>query len=253
MPFSVVVTADPAHIERSREARRFAAAHQLHFVSEPSEVSGSHVLTFDPDRLVLYRTADGHGKGHVVDFSAIDVRTGAGNLSRNQPLPKAIGGETRTVVDATAGLGHDAVLLACMGYEVKAVERSPILAAMFEDGLRRAREREAMDRAIGDRLHVITGDSIQVLASMTERPEAVYIDPMFPLKRKKSALSKKSIRLVREIVGDDPDAGQLVELALRIALRRVVVKRPDYADPLGGTPDLCFKGKLVRYDVYLIT
>ena len=73
---------------------------------------------------------------------------------------------------------------------------------------------------------------------------------MFPAKRK-SALAKRHIRLVREIVGADPDAVELVELARAQAGKRVVVKRPTYAEPLGGPPDMTFDGKLVRYDVYL--
>jgi 16S rRNA (guanine1516-N2)-methyltransferase len=74
---------------------------------------------------------------------------------------------------------------------------------------------------------------------------------MFPPKRKKSALAKKSIIVLRDLVGDDMDKGQLFATAFKVARKRVVVKSPDYAEPLGGKPNESFHGKLVRYDVYL--
>ncbi|MEE9338914.1 MAG: class I SAM-dependent methyltransferase, partial [Methylococcaceae bacterium] len=35
------------------------------------------------------------------------------------------------------------------------------------------------------------------------------------------------------------------------ATKRVVVKSPNYAEPLAGKPSDSFSGKLLRYDVYL--
>jgi len=84
------------------------------------------------------------------------------------------------------------------------------------------------------------------------RFDCIYLDPMFPPKRKKSALAKKSMMVLRELLGDDEDKDQLFAAAMQAAKKRVVVKSPDYADPLGGKPDASFQGKLLRYDVYLL-
>ncbi|HSD97968.1 MAG TPA: class I SAM-dependent methyltransferase, partial [Sulfuricaulis sp.] len=81
--------------------------------------------------------------------------------------------------------------------------------------------------------------------------EVIYLDPMFPPKRKKSAAVKKEMRLLRDLVGDDPDAKELLEISRHVALDRVVVKRPDHAPPLAPDPSMSLAGKLVRYDVYL--
>ena len=90
--------------------------------------------------------------GQRVDFSKIDRRVGAGNLSKKQPLPKAIG-EHSTVIDATAGFGLDAARLAMMGYHVKAIEQSPIISAMLRDGLVEGRAKYRKNReALGGRL-----------------------------------------------------------------------------------------------------
>ncbi|MCH7546844.1 MAG: class I SAM-dependent methyltransferase [Planctomycetes bacterium] len=247
----VVIVIESDLTERRDKALEFAQNHNLKVKDQVDTPSPELVLAFRDDVTELRDEQVRPGRGMFVDYSSIDLRTGAGNLSRKQPLPRAIGKETKTVLDATAGFGYDAVLLACMGFEVQAVERSPVIAALLEDGLRRALLDEGLNRALGDRLRIQTGDSRDILEGMDPKPDAVYIDPMFPEKRKKSALAKKHIRLVRQIVGEDPDAGELLEVAMLHVRRRVVVKRPTHAEPLAGDPDLSFGGKLVRYDVYL--
>ena len=130
-----------------------------------------------------------------------------------------------------------------------AVERSPIVAALLRDGLARASQDDALREAMGDRLTILNADAREVLDRGDIKPDTVYIDPMFPPKRKASALAKKSIRLVRALVGDDEDAAALVEAARRHC-RRVVVKRPTHAPPLAERPTAGITGKLVRYDIY---
>lgn len=230
----------------------------------------------------------------MVDFSKIDIRVGSGGLSKKQPLVKAFGQRVRTIIDATAGLGHDAFLLACCGFEVTALERNPVVFALVRDGLRRTELDPRLSAALNGRLRVVHADALQALreglearrlaglkalasprsdrliardsahsadaskpsdlqvSKLSTPPDAIFIDPIFPPKRKKSALAKKSIRLVRQLVGNDADAGQLLELALQTTCDRVVVKRADDAPPLLEKPSLRFGGKLVRYDVYLV-
>ncbi|MEK6592435.1 MAG: class I SAM-dependent methyltransferase, partial [Pseudomonadota bacterium] len=105
--------------------------------------------------------------------------------------------------------------------------------------------------ALSERLRLVNGDSRALLPTLTPRPDALYLDPMFPPKRRKSAAVKKEMRLLRELVGDDADALELLEISRGIAHDRVVVKRPDDAPPLAPDPSMSLTGKLVRYDVYL--
>jgi len=190
-------------------------------------------------------------KGHRVDFSKIDRRTGAGNLSRKQIFPKSIGPPTNTVIDATAGLGADAAMLALMGYTVRAFERSPILSVLLRDGLRRAKQHPELHDALGGRLSFTESDSLDAMQSKQD-VDVVYLDPMFPPKRKKSALPQGSIQMLQSIVGyDNKDTtNKLFELALQVATTRVVVKRPNCATFFSDNPVVVFKGKLVRYEVY---
>lgn len=177
------------------------------------------------------------------------------DIARVRPLPKrgpfaqAVGRKTRTVVDATAGLGGDTLRLAAMGYRVTAVERTPVIAALLEDGLVRLRPRLKPDIVPPPVLHV--GDAAAYLRTLREPPDCVYLDPMFPPKRRDSALAAKEMRLLRDLGGDDEDAAGLFDAASASGTARVVVKRPDHAPPLMPAPDHHFAGKLVRYDVYL--
>ncbi len=208
------------------------------------------LLVLTNERLEL-RDARGPRVGPVcVDYAGLDLRPYGRNLSRRQPLARAFGKKVHTVVDATAGYGQDALLLALMGFRITAIERSRVIAALTRDGLRRVEVNTGA--ALVNRLHLVTGDARTVLTALPQRPDAVYLDPMFPPKRRKSAAVNKEMRLLRELVGDDPDAAELLEIGRRVARERVIVKRPDDAPPLAPDPDISFPGKLVRYDVYLV-
>lgn len=157
-----------------------------------------------------------------------------------------------TVFDATAGLGRDAFWLAYHGCRVTAVERSPILFALLQDGLERAARVPEIRERLGDRLHLLHADARDLLQRLgpADMPDVVYLDPMFPL-RKKSGLVKVEMRILRRLVGDDPDAGELFALARAVARQRVVVKRHRHAEPLAPNPSHSLSDKTTRYDVYV--
>lgn len=170
-----------------------------------------------------------------------------------QMIAKAVGiqpGIRPSVLDATAGLGRDAFVLATLGCDLVLIERQPLIAALLEDGL--ARAQRAMEvRAIVQRMQLKQGNAIELMnAWKDEPPQVVYLDPMFP-HRDKSALVKKEMRLFRPFVGDDLDAGALLEQALILATHRVVVKRPRKAPTIDGPkPGYSLEGKSSRYDIY---
>jgi 16S rRNA (guanine1516-N2)-methyltransferase len=132
------------------------------------------------------------------------------------------------------------------------LERSPIIAALLEDGLRRVRYDETLGSILRDRIDLECVDAIDHFDTLseTERPEIIYLDPMYP-QRKKDAKSKKEMRVLRDIVGKDEDAGTIIRKALKCAVRRVVVKRPRHAPSLPGpAPFTAIHGKTTRYDIY---
>ncbi len=174
---------------------------------------------------------------------------------RGQALAKATGLKNNAkplVFDATAGLGRDGFILAALGCRVIMCERSPVIHALLEDGLRRA----ALDRqleSICQRITLYHGSSQEVLPQICrqQRPEVIYLDPMFP-HRQKSALVKKEMRALRLVVGDDRDSNTLLQTSLQETGQRVVCKRPAQAPALSGrTPDFTINTKKHRFDVYL--
>lgn len=193
--------------------------------------------------------------GHAVsvDLLALDVTSPMGRRVR-QPIAKAVGLPARkeaglgppTVIDATAGFGDDTWLLASLGCRVIAIERSPIMAALLRDGLRRAAQ---VQPDIAARIDLRLGDSAQLLAKL-HPPDVVYLDPMFPTGRK--TLERKPMRVLRTLVGPDDDAQTLFDAARATGVHRIVVKRPLRAPVLTPTtPTTTHKARGLRYDVYI--
>ncbi len=232
-------------------AHRLARELNLAVVDIAGVTRFHYILVKTPERLELRDNFNRRARPLYVDISASAVHGHARKLSRRQPLARALGRRTRTVVDATAGLGQDAFLMAGMGYTVTAVERSPIIAALLSDGVARGCDDERLRAALVGRLSVVTGDARDVLPTMHPKPDAIYMDPMFPPKRKRSTLPKKALRVLRDLVGDDDDATDLLAVCLQHAKHRVVVKRPHHAAALPLEPAISYEGKMVRYDVYL--
>ena len=144
------------------------------------------------------------------------------------------------------------LLLASLGCRVTMTERSPLLAALLEDGLERAGEDRDLQKTVLSKLTLLQGDAADVMTGMERRPDTIYLDPMYPHKRK-SALNKQEMRIIRELVGDDSDAGRLLDSALLHAGKRVVVKRPKGAPLLNKKqPSHVITMKNSRYDVYMV-
>ncbi len=172
---------------------------------------------------------------------------------RGQALPKAIGmkaGNTPDVVDATAGLGRDSFLMASLGAKVTMIERSPQMYQLLNTALEKAADHGGEIGEITARMTLLFGDAKALLPDL--EPDVILIDPMHP-ERKKSALVKKEMRLIREIVGVDSDAPELMRVALNVAQKRVVLKWPQKADPMDGIPAPSHQitGKSTRYDVFM--
>jgi 16S rRNA (guanine1516-N2)-methyltransferase len=187
---------------------------------------------------------------------SVDIEPRNGE-QRSYPAPKegafsqAIGRKTKTVIDATTGWAQDSLCLFRMGYEVRCIERSLIMMALLNDAFERLALESWVQKLELSPPILMYGNAIELLKNLEMPPDCIYLDPMFPHKRKKSALSKKSMTILQELVGEDLDKTELFEAAFTATAKRVVVKSPDYAEPLGGKPSESFSGKLLRYDVYL--
>ena len=204
------------------------------------------VLRFDADGLTL----SGDGMELRDDLSELLGRLKPGRL-RNELLVRAAkmkGVQDPVAVDATAGFGEDALLLAAAGFSVLLFERDTVIAALLEDALRRAADVPQLS-AIVQRMRLVEGDSIEALSRLDERPDVVYLDPMFPARRKSAAVKKK-FQLLHRLERPCQDQEALLQAALAARPRKVIVKRPLKGPCLADVkPSYSLKGKAIRYDV----
>ena len=151
-------------------------------------------------------------------------------------------------MDATAGLGEDSLLLAAAGFEVLLFERNPVIAALLRDALQRAKADPRL-ADVAARMELSEGDSIEALGCLPEPPDVVYLDPMFPARRKSAAVKKK-FQLIHRLESPCEDAEALLRAAIAARPRKVVIKRPPKGPHLADIkPSYSLEGKAIRYDV----
>lgn len=206
-----------------------------------------HIVS-DVPALAPYR----HGHPVHIDLTALDTQSPQGR-SLQTPLMKALGVRKGNphrprVLDATGGFGEDAWIMASHGCDVTVCERQPQVVRVLEDALQRAAETQP---DIAARIRVAPEDARQVIQREAGDYDVIHLDPMFPAGRKTA--ERKPLRVLRLLVGDDADAAELLQIALRHAKHRVIVKRPAKAARLLDQPQPVHshKGNAVRYDVYV--
>ena len=262
---SIQVSSDsPHHLVQAKELSSVLGYPLVTDIGSPDDYQNdpAYVLLVGEDGLSLFPSNRRlHGPIRV-DFmfgsNNHRRRFGGGN---GQAIAKAVGVSGRflpRVLDLTAGLGGDGFVLASLGCRVSLVERHPLICSLLRDGINRAREEGESDPSIRDlmnRLDLIECDSLEILSDITidQRPDVIYLDPMFP-HRKKSAKVKKEMQAFQHIVGSDIDSDGLLERALEIARYRVVIKRPSVAKFLGDKkPTYSLEGKSTRFDVFALS
>ncbi len=231
--------------------RQLAASLGLPLASEGQ--SPALLLHLREERLELCKPGDPELPGALwVDFTRPAAQKRALHPGRELLVQaaKVRNVTSPLVIDATAGLGRDSFLLAAAGFRVRMFECNPIVAALLQDGLERA-ARSPHIAAIIERMQLIVGNALDYLRLPTERPEVIYLDPMFP-ERSKSAKVKQDLQLL-QLLDDQSHAPEpLLQAALALRPKKVVVKRPLKGPLLAGpAPSYTLKGKAIRFDVYV--
>ncbi|MBV0933475.1 class I SAM-dependent methyltransferase [Marinobacterium weihaiense] len=249
-----VAEADQAHAEV------LAQRLQLPLVAQPDlalETPWEQVLLLEGEALSLCATGrkrPGPVKADFVSGAVAHRRQFGGGAG--QLIAKACGlkgGIRPSIVDATAGLGRDAFVLATLGCRVHMLERSPVVHALLESGLVEAEQSPELADILA-RMSLEHADGRQWLeqCSSEQAPDLVYLDPMFPHTDKKAQV-KKEMLAFRELVGYDSDDRELLAAALQAARCRVVVKRARKAPAIEGpAPTFTVDGKSSRYDIYAL-
>jgi len=238
------------------EAKSFAQQHEFDFSTQlPIETAVCFDLSEVTPRLCDKRLKDCIHIDFTAGGLAHRLKFGGG---KGQTIAKAIGITSKKkphVLDATAGLGRDALVLANLGCKLTLVEQSPVLAFMLNTACQQASDNDMFKQATVAGLEIFNDNTLSFIQQRKiATADVVYLDPMYP-ENKKSALVKKDMQLLQKMLGhsSEEDIAELLQAALGFAQQRVVVKRPKSASPIDGpAPTLSLSSKKTRYDIYVI-
>lgn len=207
-------------------------------VSESSE----YLLGYDSS----YWIKDSHGRKLQIDFDENKSDYHRSHRGSGEPLARALGFKDgiRKVVDLSAGLAIDSVLLAQIGFEVISVERNPLVSFLLVQSQFQSKREDLK------KITFVFADSETFLKKYDfQEPVSAYFDPMYP-EKKKSALPRQEMVIFREMVGGDTDSEKILQQSLDRPFHKIVVKRPIKGEPVLQKPNYQLESKLVRYDVY---
>lgn len=257
MKIAVIKEKNGNHLFAEVLARQLAVPVFHSEQSLPADVT--HILRASAGRLALATANAQMGAATSVDFLDPTLLYRLRTSGKRQGIGKAVGLDKASgisVLDATAGLGKDAAVLAYLGCNVEMLEKSPVIHALLEDGLQRARA--ADDEILGSapqRMQLALCDARHRFAEIQQgespQPDVIYLDPMFPA-RTKSASVKKDIALLQTLLEVEEDFPGLLAAARACAKYRVVVKRP--GNKPGNdvpAPSFMVPGKSAHFEVYV--
>lgn len=259
-PISITYASD----ETKEPAEHFAKEHNL--LCLPYSKSNTALNLNYSNDFVELRDSEKNIAIHVDFISGELAHRQQYGGGKGQSIAKAIGlkqgVEPPSVLDATAGLAKDAYVLACLGCPMTLLERSPIIIELIRDAINRAKEDAHFQSILNTGFNLIEHSSIDYLTRLLNNPktentdviypDVIYLDPMYP-DRKKSASVKKNMQILQTLLGKDEDTQLLLDIALKVAKKRVVVKRPKGAENLSTLPPTYqVASKKTRYDIYII-
>lgn len=261
-------------LQLAKEGAKLIAKHGVQSFKTSSSSSyyglDDALISFDKEGAGLTLLNQIKMKPLLLDFELLSYRQRLLRGGRQkEPVARAVmnGLEDGALVfDATAGLGRESMILAHAGAKVVSFERQLPIWIILNDALKRAQGSRFFPftlpvlspiGTIKDYSLALAGTDNRSLTLANDlnnaRPEVIYYDPMFP-ERENSAQVKKDMFVFQQVIGEDKDIIEFLELALELAVKRVVLKRPSYAQPLaiaGLERSYFVDGGQCRFDCYV--
>ncbi|WP_440463845.1 class I SAM-dependent methyltransferase [Psychrobacter sp. ASPA161_6] len=181
------------------------------------------------------------------------------------------------VIDATAGFGHDSLILASTGAQVIMLEQQPLMALLLLVEQQRMSGLANWQKLMS-RLQIINTDALSYFDSLnnvsaadhSKLVDVVYLDPMFPENSYQDSKTGKGAKVGKHMqalhqLALPPTADeelQLLQSAQAVVRQngrntqvqgRVVVKRPQLAPQLAHQPaSESWHNEAVRFDGYFV-
>ena len=194
----------------------------------------------------------GYGLSYQGDFENMLHRVTNGRLQHEMLVRAAKSDKPgRKAIDATAGMGEDAFLLAAQGYEVTLFEQNPVIAVLLKDALRRAKKHPVL-KDIASRMNLVQDNSVEGMSKLLDPVDVIYLDPMFPARQKSSLINKK-LQLIQKLEPPCSEETDLFDAAISASPSKIIVKRPLKSEFLAGRkPSYTLNAKAIRYDCYTL-
>lgn len=182
------------------------------------------------------------------------------------------------VIDATAGFGHDSLILASTGAQVTMLEQQPIMALLLLAEQQRMSHEPNWQKLMA-RLHIINTDALSYFAylqdvtvdardtAINKSADVIYLDPMFPMdsyqnsKTGKGAKVNKQMQALHQLAAPPTveQEQQLLQSAQAVIKNgeqqsgRVIIKRPQQAPLFANqAADESWQNAALRFDGYFI-
>ena len=178
------------------------------------------------------------------------------------------------VIDATAGFGHDSLILASTGAQVTMLEQQPLMALLLLVEQLRMSTLPNWQKLMS-RLQIINTDALTYFARFNnylgadneQAIDVIYLDPMFPedsyqdSKTGKGAKVGKHMQALHQLAHPPTldEEQQLLQSAQAVVSQngqkqgRVIVKRPQFAPLLADQqPSESWNNEAVRFDGYFV-
>lgn len=224
-----------AEVEALKSGKIFFKDQGLRFSEHASPLQAEIAFDFDEDP--SYSRSNMRGKNDLL-LKAIGFK--------NHPL---------RVLDLTAGLLRDSVFMSQAGCQVTSLERNFLLYLCLAWGLMLAQADFTRNLNL---LYRSASDFLRTRNLLYY--DVIYYDPMYP-EMKSTALPKKEIQFLRELIGEDTDRDETLELILKSNIKsRVVVKKHPAEKknlkklkefPPANQQLISFEGKAVLFEVYI--
>jgi 16S rRNA (guanine1516-N2)-methyltransferase len=214
----------------------------------------------DPEANFSYRIELGdegvsiRGEQLNINHSFLDQQFLKRLIQPNQLLLKACSNKQRsikTVLDLTGGWGMDSFMIAHNGRCVTMLEQNRLIYAITAHSLKCVETHPKLAQTAG-RINCLNTTGSHFLASHEDSDafDCIYLDPMFP-SHKSSAKPSKEMQLLQQMTSN-VDIEFAFSLALNQAKNRVVMKRPLKSPAFSDRqPDIVYRERTVRFDVYL--
>ncbi|WP_150468128.1 class I SAM-dependent methyltransferase [Francisella sp. SYW-9] len=189
-----------------------------------------------------------------IDFNSNEIANRIDPKSKKCSVVQAVEGRSKEklkILDTTAGLGRDTFTLAARGHQVISIEKDIYIYLLLCDALHRACKTESISH-IAQNITLLNLDSNKHILNTEQTYDCIYVDPMFP-PRRKSAKVKQAMQVLHEVAFNDEDQNTLLlkNILETQKANKVIVKRPINAEFLyNKKPSSQLKGKTNRFDIY---